>query len=133
MPAPQRQGAAAGQSWASGRKPLACWGCGGPHLKRNCPNKGTIDATRADTRHGANVCSLCLSGDDSGEATLEEVEEKLGSLEEVRGFVNAVRAQFEAIMIAAVQQGTHTAHPTWPRTSDSLTHSPTQTEPVLPE
>ena len=31
VPAPQGQGAAAGQSWASGRKPLAYWGCGGPH------------------------------------------------------------------------------------------------------
>ena len=124
VPAPQRQGAAAGQSWASGRKPLACWGCGGPHMERNCPNKGTVDATRADTRHGANVCSLALSGDDSGEATLEEVEEKFGSLEEVRGFVNAVRAQSEEIMTAAVQQGTHAAHPTahpaWSRISDSL-------------
>ena len=79
------------------------------------------------------MCSLCLSGDDSGEATLEEVEEKFGSLEEVRGFVNAVRAQSEAIMTAAVQQGTHTAHPAWSRISDSLTHSPTQTAPVLPE
>lgn len=105
VPAPQRQGTAAGQSWTSGRKPLACWGCGGPHMERNCPNKGTVDATRADTRHGANVCSLALSGDDSGEATLEEVEEKFGGLEEVRGFVNAVRAQSEAIMTAAVQQG----------------------------
>ena len=105
-------------------------------LERNCPNKGTVDATRADTRHGANVCSLCLSGDDSGEATLEEVEEKFGGLEEVRGFVNAVRAQSEAIMTAAVQQGTHTAHPLhtlWSRISDSLTHPPIQTAPVLPE
>ena len=90
MPAPHRQGAAAGQSWVSGRKLLACWGCGGPHLAHNCPNKGIIDATSAHTRHGANVCSLCLSGDDSGEATLEEVEEKFGGVEEVRGFVNAV-------------------------------------------
>jgi hypothetical protein len=48
------------------------------------------------------VCSLCLSGDDSGEATLEEVEEKFGGLEEARGFVEAVRAQSEVIMIAAV-------------------------------
>ena len=54
-------------------------------MERNCPNKGTIDATRADTRHGAHVCSLALSGDDSGEAMLEEVEEKFGGLEEVRG------------------------------------------------
>ena len=44
------------------------------------------------------MCSLCLSGDDSGEATLEAVEEKFGGVEEVRGFVNAVRAQSEAIM-----------------------------------
>ena len=36
-------------------------------------------------------------------------------------------------MTAAVQQGTHTAHPAWSRISDSLTHSPTQTAPVLPE
>ena len=89
-------------------------------MERNCPNKGTVDATSAHTRHGANVCSLCLSGDDSGEATLEEVEEKFGGLEEVRGFVNAVRAQSEAIMTAAVQQGAHTAHPAWSRLSDSL-------------
>ena len=40
-------------------------------MERNCPNKGIVDATSAHTRHGANVCSLCLSGDDSGEATLE--------------------------------------------------------------
>ena len=33
------------------------------------------------------------------------MEEKFGGLEEVRGFVNAVRAQSEAIMTAAVQQG----------------------------
>ena len=39
----------AGQSWASGRKPLACWGCGGPHMERNCPNKGTVDAKAATT------------------------------------------------------------------------------------
>ena len=137
VPAPQRQGAAAGQSWASGRKPLACWGCGGPHMERNCPNKGTVDATIAHTRHGANVCSLALSGDDSGEATLEEVEEKFGGIEEVRGFVNAVRAQSEAIMTAAVQQGTHAAHPTahsaWSRISDSLTCPPIQTAHALPE
>ena len=56
-------------------------------MEHNCPNKGTVDATSAHTRHGANVCSLCLAGDDSGEATLEEVEEKFGGLEEVRGFV----------------------------------------------
>ena len=78
-----------------------------------------------------------LSGDDSGEATLEEVEEKFGGVEEVRGFVNAIRAQSEAIMTAAVQQGDHTAHPTahptWSRISDNLTHSPTQTGPVPPE
>ena len=61
-------------------------------MERNCPNKGTVDATSAHTRHGANVCSLCLAGDDSGEATLEEVEEKFGGLGEVRGFENAVRA-----------------------------------------
>ena len=91
-----------GQSWANGRKPLACWGCGGPHFERNCPNKGTFDATSAHTRHDANVCSLCLSGGDFGEATLEEVEEKFGGLEEARGFVEAVRAQSEVIMIAAV-------------------------------
>ena len=40
-------------------------------------------------------------------------------------------------MTAAVQQGTHTAHPaahsTWSCISDSLTHSPSQTAPVLPE
>ena len=36
-------------------------------------------------------------------------------------------------MIAAVQQGTHTAHPAWSRISDSLTHSPIQTAPILPE
>ena len=88
-------------------------------------------------RHGANVCSLCLSGDDSGEATLEEVEEKFGSLEEVRGFVNAVRAQSEVIMTAAVQQGTHAAHPTahpaWSLLSDSLTRPLTQTAHALPE
>ena len=136
VPAP-----AAGQSWASGRKPLACWGCGGPHMERNCPNKGTVDATRADTRHGAHVCSLALSGDDSGEATLEEVEEKFGGLEEVRGFVNAVRAQSEAIMTAAVQQGSHTArpaHPAWSllsaRLTDTLpTDTPTHTVPTQPE
>ena len=137
VPAPQRQGAAAGQSWASGRKPLACWGCGGPHMERNCPNKGTVDATIAHTRHGANVCSLALSGDDSGEATLEEVEEKFGGIEEVRGFVNAVRAQSEAIMTAAVQQGTYAAHPTahpaWSRISDSLTCPLIQTAHALPE
>ena len=94
-------------------------------MKCNCPNKGTVDATSAHTRLGANVCSLCLSGDDSGEATLEEVEEQFGGLDEVRGFVNAVRAQSEAIMVAAVRQGAHTAtaHPAWPRPSDSLTHS----------
>ena len=70
------------------------------------------------------MCSLRLSGDDSGEATLEEVEEKFGGIEEVRGFMNAVRAQSEAIMTAVVQQGTHTARPaahsTWSRISDSL-------------
>ena len=71
-------------------------------MERNCPNKGTVDATNAHTRHGANVCSLCLPGDDSGEATLEEVEEKFGGVEEVRGFVNAVRAQSEIIMTAVV-------------------------------
>ena len=36
-------------------------------------------------------------------------------------------------MTAAVQQGTHSAHPTWSRIYDSLTHSPTQTASVLPE
>ena len=106
-------------------------------MERNCPNKGTVDATRADTRHGANVCSLALSGDDSGEATLEEVEEKFGGIEEVRGFVNAVQAQSEAIMTAAVQQGTHAAHPTahpaWSLLSDSLTRPLTQTAHALPE
>ena len=56
----------------------------------------------------------------------------------MRGFVNAVRAQSETIMTAAVQQGTHTtahptAHSTWSRISDSLTHSPSQTALVLPE
>ena len=70
---------------------------------RNCPNKDTVDATSSHTRHGANVCSLCLSGDDSGDATLEEVEEKFGGVEEVRGFVNAVCAQSEIVMIASVQ------------------------------
>ena len=100
-----------------------------------CPNKGTVDATSAHAKHVASMCSLCHSGDDSGEATLEEVEEKLGGLDEVRGFVNAVRAQSEAIMTAAVQQGAHTAttHPAWSRLSDSLTHSPTQITPTLPE
>ena len=133
VPVPQRQGAAAGQSWASGRKPLACWGCGGPHLERNCPNKGIVDATSAHTRHGAHVCSLCLSGDDSGEATLEEVEEKFGGVEEVRGFVNAVRAQSEVIMTAAVQQGDHAAHPAWSHLAHRLAHTPTQIAPVLPD
>ena len=65
------------------------------------------------------MCSLCLSRDDSGEATLEGVEEEFGGLEEVRAFVNAVRAQSEAIMIAAVQQGAHTAHPAWSRLSNT--------------
>ena len=59
VPAPQRQGAAAGQSWASGRKPLACWGCGGPHMERNCPSKGTVDATRA-TLGTARTCAVWL-------------------------------------------------------------------------
>ena len=57
-----------------------------------------------------------------------KVEEKFSGVEEVRGFVNAVRAQSETIMTAAVQQGTHTAHPTahptahstWSRISNSL-------------
>ena len=120
----------AGQSWANGREPVACWGCGGPHLERNCPNKGAGNATSAHTRHGANVCSLCLSRDDSGEATLEEVEEKFGGLEEVRSFVNAVRAQSEVIMTAAVQQGGRTAQSTL---SDRLTDTPTHTAPTLPE
>ena len=110
-------------------------------MERNCPNKGTVDATRAGTRHGAHVCSLALSGDDSGEATLEEVEEKFGGIEEVRGFVNAVRAQSEAIMTAAVQQGSHTArpaHPAWSLLSARLTDTPptdttTHTVPTQPE
>ena len=97
-------------------------------MERNYPNKGTVDATSGHTRHGANVCNLCLSGDDSGGATLEEVEEKFGGLEEVRGFVNAVRAQSETIMTAAVQQGSHTAHPAWSRPSASLTHTVAQND-----
>ena len=112
-----------GQSWASGGVPLACWGCGRSHLERNCPNKGTVDATSAHTRHGANVCSLCLSGDDSGEATLEEAGEKFGGLEEVRGIVNAVRAQAKDIMIAAVQQGGHTAHSALSHTDTHCAHT----------
>ena len=78
-------------------------------MERNCPNKGTVDATSAATRQGANVCSLCLAGDDSGEVALEELEERVGGLAEVRGFVNAVQVQTE-IMIGAVQQGPHTTH-----------------------
>ena len=91
-----------------------------------------VDATSAHTRHGANVCSLCLSGDDSGEATLEEAEEKFGGVEEVPGFVNAVRAQAEVIMTAAVLQGDHTAHSAWSRLSHRLTHTPTHIAPILP-
>ena len=133
VPAPQRQGAAAaGQSWASGRKPLACWGCGGPHMERNCPNKGMVDASIAATRYGADVCNLALSGDDSGDATLEEVEARFGSLEEVRGFVNAVRIQSEEILVGAVQQGSlpsHPAHTDWSHITHSLTHSEPLTAP----
>ena len=91
VPAPRA--AVACQTWANGRKPFASWGCGGPHIERNCPNKGIVDASIAATRHGADVCSLALSGDDSGEATLEEVEGRFGGIDEVRGFVNAVRTQ----------------------------------------
>ena len=74
-----------------------------------------------------------MLGDDSGEVTLEEVEEEFSGLEGVRGFVNAVRAQSEAIMTAAVQQGSHTAHPAWSLLSDRLTHTPTHIKPTLPE
>ena len=52
-------------------------------MERNCLSKDVVDATNAHTRHGANVRSLYLSRDDSGEATLEEVEEKIGGVEEV--------------------------------------------------
>ena len=36
-------------------------------------------------------------------------------------------------MTAAVQQGSHTAHPAWSLLSDRLTHTPTHTVPTLPE
>ena len=76
-------------------------------MERNCPNKGKVDATSAATRQNAHVCSLALAGDDSGETTLEELEERFGGLDEVRGFVNAVREQSEQIMVGA---GLHTSH-----------------------
>ena len=52
-------------------------------------------------------------------------------VEEVRGFVNAVRAQSEVIVTTAVQQGRHTAHSAWSRPSHIPTHTPTQIAPVL--
>ena len=61
----------------------------------------SADSLHNQSNNGYGI-QHCLSGDDSGEATLEEVEEKFGGVEEVRGFVNAVRAQSEVIMIAVV-------------------------------
>ena len=44
------------------RKPLKCWGCGGPHLHRNCPlengNEGQVHITQEAETMGQEVGAI---------------------------------------------------------------------------
>ena len=66
-----------GQTWAKG--PLACWGCGGPHMERNCPHVVNPDVANLTTRRGAFAVSNCLAG--HGEATPDETATRFGTIE----------------------------------------------------
>ena len=92
-----------GQAWA--KKPIACWGYGGPHLERNCPHVVKPDATNPTTRRGAFAVSNCLAG--HGEATPDDHETaaRFGMIEAAHAFVNAVNESQEQIVVAAMSYG----------------------------
>ena len=90
-----------GQAWA--KKPVACWGCGGPHFERNCQHVLKPDATNLTTRRGAFAVSNCLAG--TGEATPDETVARFGTIEAARDFVNAVNESQEQIIVAAMSYG----------------------------
>ena len=114
-PAPAPAPAPYGQSWA--KKPVACWGCGGPHFERNCPHVVKPDAANPATRRGAFAVSNCLAG--TGEATPDETAARFGTMEAAHDFVNAVNESQEQIIVAAMSYGTDPA----PAVSACMLHS----------
>jgi hypothetical protein len=90
-----------GQAWA--KKPVACWGCGGPHFERNCPHVLKPDAANPTTRRRAFAVSNCLAG--TGEVTPDETPARFGTIKAAHDFVNAVNESQEQIIVAAMSYG----------------------------
>ena len=65
-------------------KPLKCWGCGGPHLRRNCPlenrNEGQVPNTQEDEIVGQEagiipkICAVLEDHQAGHNSTVVEVE-----------------------------------------------------------
>ena len=65
-------------------KPLKCWGCGGPHLRRNCPleygNEGQVPSTQEaetvcqDTWIILKICAVLEDHQEGHNSTVVEVE-----------------------------------------------------------
>ena len=66
------------------RKPLKCWGCGGPHLHRNCPlengNEGQVHITQEAETMGKEagiipkICAVLEDPQEGHNSTVVEVE-----------------------------------------------------------